>query len=206
MMIHAALRWPEEMNKKLWPLALCHAAHMYNHTPKQETGLSPEEIWTKTKSNYNVLKNAHMWGCPVYVLDPMLQDGHKLPKWRPQSWQAQYMENSPLHSSTVGLVRNLRTGNLSPQFHLVFNDWFETVHATEQEEPKVWTELIQFTQFSNDFDDEQYVPGLSDKWLNQEEREQREKRDQQKRQGGEPRRSERWELQREMAEANRGSF
>ena len=27
------------------------------------------------------LECSHVWGCPVYVLDPKLQDGKKLPKW-----------------------------------------------------------------------------------------------------------------------------
>ena len=80
-----------------------------------------------------------------------------------------YVGISPLHSSTVGLVRNLRTGNISPQFHLVFDDWFETLHATANKEPNIWQELIQLQTFANDFDDKQYVPELGKEWLNQEE-------------------------------------
>ena len=184
MMIHAALRWPEQADKKLWPLALQHAVFLYNHTPRQDSGLCPEEIWSGTKNSYSRLLHAHPWGCPVYVLDPRLQDGHKLPKWEPQSRHAQYVGYSPLHASTVGLVRNLKTGNLSPQFHLVFDDWFETVHATANEEPKQWQELIQFHQSSTDFDEDQYVPELSKEWLNQEEIEERDQRDRRRQEQG----------------------
>ena len=113
-----------------------------------------------------------------------MQDGYKVPKWEPQSRQAQYMGFSTLHASTVGLVRNLKTGNISPQFHLVFDDWFETVHASASEEPKAWQELIQFQRFSNDFDDDDYVPELSQEWLSQEELQAREERDKRRRESG----------------------
>jgi len=33
MMIHAALHWPEVEDAALWPLAVQHALHLYNHTP-----------------------------------------------------------------------------------------------------------------------------------------------------------------------------
>ena len=95
-----------------------------------------------------------------------------------------YVGYSPLHSSTVGLVRNLKTGNISPQFHLVFDDWFETVHSSPNEEPAVWKELVQFQSFSNEFDDDQYVPELGKEWLNEEEKQQREERDRNRREHG----------------------
>jgi len=67
-------------------MALSHAAHLYNHTPKAALGnLSPMEIFTGSKSNHSQLLNAHTWGCPVYVLDPRLKDGKKIPKWEPRS-------------------------------------------------------------------------------------------------------------------------
>ena len=184
MMIHAALRWPEHFDKKLWPMALQHAVFLHNHVPRQDSGMSPKEIWSGTKSSHSRLMHSHPWGCPVCVLDPRMQDGQKLPKWEPQSRRAQHLGCSPLHASTVGLVRNLTTGNMSPQFHLVFDDWFETVHASGSEEPKEWQELIQFQRFSNDFDDEQFVPELGKEWLNQEELATRETRERQRREQG----------------------
>ena len=181
MMIHAALRWPEHADKKLWPLALQHAAFLHNHTPREDSGLSPEEIWTGSKSSHSHLMNAKPWGCPVYVLDPRIQDGYKIPKWEPQSRQGQFVGFSPLHASTVGLVRNLRTGNISPQFHLVYDDWFETVHATAAEEPKQWKDLVQFQRFQNDYEEDEFGPGLKDglnkEWLSPQEIAEREERD-----------------------------
>jgi len=83
MMFHSALRWPDPADQNLWPYALSHAAYLHNHTPNLDTGLAPVEVFTKTKSNHKVLHNLHVWGCPAYVLDLMLCDGSKLPKWEP---------------------------------------------------------------------------------------------------------------------------
>ena len=169
MMINAALRWPEVAEKKLWPLAFQHAIHVHNNTPNVQTGLTPEELWTKSKGTNSAVRNAHTWGCPVYILDPRAQDGGKLPKWIPRSRQGQYVGVSSLHASTVGLVKNFRTGNLSPQFHVVYDDFFETVVSTPEEEPAIWQELLVFNRFQSDYDPEEYTPGLTDDWLGPDE-------------------------------------
>ena len=153
----------------LWPLAMQHAAWIHNHTPHPDEGLSPEELWTGTKSSHSTLLHAHTWGCPVYVLDPRLQNGQKIPKWEPRARRGRYLGASPLHASTVGLILNPRTGNISPQFHAVYDDYFETVHSSEDEEPQSWPELVTFQTFRNDIDDEDYVPLLADEWLNDAE-------------------------------------
>ena len=178
-MIHATLRWPGFVEKDLWPQALSHAAYLYNITPKMETGVSPISVFTKTMQESHTLRNAHTWGCPVYVLTPKLKDGQKIPKWEPRSKRGQFVGHSPLHASTVGLVRNLQTGNITPQFHLVYNDYFETVHSRDDQEPESWNELLRFNRFQTEFDEDQNVPDLPDEWLNPQEliqrREQRER-------------------------------
>jgi hypothetical protein len=165
LMIHAALRWPEQSEKELWPLALDHAVWLHNHTPRQDSGYSPEELWCKSKSYHTDLQRMHVWGCPVYVLDPRSQDGHKIPKWDPRSRRGQFVGISPLHASHVGLVRHLRTNNISPQFHVVYDDYFETVHASETEAPPQWTDFLTFQDSANEFDDDAYVPELPDEWV-----------------------------------------
>ena len=127
---HESLRWPHQSKKDLWPMEMTHAVHLHNSTPNMVSGLSPMEVWASSKSSHSSLKNAHPWGCPVYVLNPELQDGQKIPKWEPRSRVGQYMGISPMHANTVGLVRNLKTGRISPQYHLVYDDNFQTVHFT----------------------------------------------------------------------------
>jgi hypothetical protein len=75
------------------------------------------------------------------------------------------MGSSPLHASTVGLIRSLRTNHISPQFHVVYDDLFETVHSSALEVPDSWPDLFTFNQFRSNFDDENFVPDLTDEWL-----------------------------------------
>ena len=145
MMIHAALHWPEQDDKCLWPLALNYAAHLYNNTPNKETGIAPIEVFTKTHTDHQALHNAHPWGCPVYVLEPKLTSaGGKIPKWNPRSRRGQFVGVSPVHAETVGLVCNLNTGYISPQYHLVYDEWFETVTAMDESPPQNWNDLCTF--------------------------------------------------------------
>ena len=171
MMIHAALRWPEAAEKELWPLALSHAVFIHNHIPSMTHEQSPEDIWSGLLSSHSALVDAHPWGCPVYVLAPRLQDRGKLPKWQPRSRQGQYMGNSPLHASTVGLIRNLGTNHVSPQFHLVYDDLFETVHSGEEEIPHNWPELVVMHKFKSSYDESAWTPELAPEWLSPEEKE-----------------------------------
>jgi hypothetical protein len=173
MMLHVALRWPGYAEQELWPMAMSHAVHLWNHTPKMGTGLAPIEVFTGSKSDHSYLLNAHPWGCPVYVLEPKLRDGHKLPKWEPRSKRGQYMGISASHASSVHLVRNLQTGSITPQYHLVFDDFFETVFSDGEQEPTVWQDLVVFNSFANNFDDDEYQPELAAEWLNPKELEQR---------------------------------
>jgi hypothetical protein len=127
--------------------------------------LTPHELWSHSKSSFSATVNAHPWGCPVYMLQPRLQDGGKVPKWEPQSCQRKYMGASPLHASTMGLICNLQTNHISPQFHVIYDDLFETVHTSALETPASWPDLFTFNCFKSDYDDEDFVPTLSDKWL-----------------------------------------
>ena len=141
-MFHAALRWPQKFDKSLWPLAMSHAVHLHNHTPRQHDGLAPVEIWTRSKSTHSQLTNAHPWGVPAYVLNPRLQDGFKIPRFDPRSMQGIYVGPSPLHASTVGLILNPRTNRISPQFHVIYDDYFETVSYGSDLPKHKWEDLV----------------------------------------------------------------
>ena len=86
MMMHQMLHWPEAFEATLWPFALEHAVTLWNNLPREDSRLSPLEIFTGTKSpTSDRILNSRVWGSPVYVLDPKLQDGKKLPKWKKKS-------------------------------------------------------------------------------------------------------------------------
>ena len=67
---------------------------------------------------------------PAYVLEPKLQNGQKLPKWNRRSRLGQFLGYSDEHSSLVANVRHLKTGFISPQYHVVFDDLFESVFSS----------------------------------------------------------------------------
>ena len=68
-----------------------------------------------------------MFGSPCFVLDPKLQDGNSLPKWKRRARQGQYLGISKEHASNVANILNITTGSISPQFHVVHDDLFSTV-------------------------------------------------------------------------------
>lgn len=85
------------------------------------------EVFTKTKSDHCDLLQAHVWGCPAYVLDPKLADGKKIPKWNCCSRLGQFLGFSDEHSSLVGRIRNLTTNYVSPLYYVVYDDLFQTI-------------------------------------------------------------------------------
>ena len=46
------------------------------------------------------------------------------------------------HSTQVGLVINLLTGSISPQYHVVFNEILYTVMISPAADPEVWIRLF----------------------------------------------------------------
>ena len=165
MMLHQLLHWPEHFDPALWPFAMDHAVYLWNNMPKARGSLSPNELFCGIKSpHYNPILNARVWGCPVYVLDPKLQDGKKLPKWKPRSRQGMNLGASPDHSETVGRILNLQTGSISPQFHIVYDERFSTVRSAEANTPfpdMEWDELIDLGGLSRTLDDRDVRDGVA---------------------------------------------
>jgi hypothetical protein len=50
------------------------------------------------------------------------------------------MGNSPKHSSTVPLVLNPETDAITAHFHVIFDNWFATVAASESDLPNLQSE------------------------------------------------------------------
>ena len=77
------------------------------------------------------LRNCHIWGCPTYVLEPKLhKPGVKMPKWAPRSRRGVNTGFRKMNSTQVGLVLNLLTGSILPQYHVVFDDMLSTVASS----------------------------------------------------------------------------
>jgi hypothetical protein len=96
--------------------------------PNEHTGIAPVEVHTgQVFDNFDFLKSIQLFECPCYVLDPKLQDGKRLPKWAPRSQRGQCLGILTDLSSTIGWIRNLVTGYVSPQFDVVYNLFFTTI-------------------------------------------------------------------------------
>ena len=186
-MIHAGLHWTTHNADNLaqWSFAVDHAAWLYNRIPQRKSGISPLEFLTAEREFYHRdLRRAHVWGCPVYVLEPELQDGKKLPKWNRRARMGQFLGFSKQHSSLVALVRNLHTNYVSPQYHLVFDDKFDTIFQeskTEEELELICQDLFEsnrdcYVDPEGEFDDGILVykpPPLDEVWLSDTERRER---------------------------------
>ena len=57
------------------------------------------------------------------------QHDQQLPQWNRRARLGQFVGFSDEHSSLVANVWHLTTGYISPQFHVVFDDLFETVNC-----------------------------------------------------------------------------
>jgi hypothetical protein len=175
MMLHAAIRWPNTADAQLWPMAVDYAVYIYNHTPNARSGIAPIDIITRTQWPRHKLQSLHVWGSPTYVLDPKLQDGKKLPRWEPRSRLAMFMGFSAHHAHTIPMVLNLQTGHISPQYHVVHDDWYATIPTPGTPDPDestpvpFWADLFHGSRFQYTFDDEDPTPELDPIWLTPDE-------------------------------------
>lgn len=187
-MLHASLHWSERGvdDIALWGFAVKHAVWLHNRIPNRYTGITPLELLTKTKADHRDLLRTHVWGCPVYVLDPALQGNKKIPKWNKRARQAQFVGFSEQHSSLVAKVRHLSTGHVSPQYHVVFDDLFETVFndgISDEVSDAICTKLFEESrdfyvepEFNDDGDLVYSPPPLDEIWLTEPERRDRKQR------------------------------
>ena len=164
MLLHAALHWPEVADVQLWPMAIDHAVFLHNHLPNPRIGLSPTDIFTKQRWPHAKFHDLHVFGAPTYVLDKTIADGKSLPKFQPRATRQVYLGYSPHHASSVPLVLNPNTGAITAQFHVVVDDWFQTVSSSDSDGPDItseqWSRLFGDSEFQFPVDDDDTVPNL----------------------------------------------
>ena len=128
--LHAKARWNQAIHLALWPYALRNAMHIHNQLPNSQHGLSPIEIFTGASVSPN-LKHHHTFGCPAFALDNSLQSGKSIPKWNPRARVGINLGHSPRHSPSVSLILNTNTGLVSPQFHISFDEHFDSTRNAQ---------------------------------------------------------------------------
>ena len=143
VLLHAKRKWPKVITTVLWPFALQSVVERHNRLHLDQDGKSPLEKFSQTTEEI-VVSDFHTWGCPVFILDAANQSGSiGTAKWDPKSHAGIYLGRSPCHAGSVALVLNLKTGLISPQFHVIFDDEFTTVPYLESDsEPPNWPHLV----------------------------------------------------------------
>ncbi|KAL7489251.1 hypothetical protein ACHAW6_015645, partial [Cyclotella cf. meneghiniana] len=122
-------------------------------------GWTHEELWAQLKNPVSGLSRAHVFECPVYVLDLALQDGHKIPKWDAQAWQGIFVCFSMEISTSVPLVLNHSTGHITPS-----TMWCLTMPSPQLLlSPLSIFDTSMETYLDPSHDD--LLPGLSEEWL-----------------------------------------
>ena len=145
-LLYAMHKWPRMVIANLWPYALRYVNDVTNTTLNKGEEITPLEKFSSV-SVAPKIRHFHSFGCPAYVLDNTLQSGQGLPKWSSRSGLGVYLGASPSHARSVTLILNPRTGHVSPQFHVKFDDYFETIKAKsmsfDQPDPE-WKYLSGF--------------------------------------------------------------
>ena len=137
--------------------------------PDMKSGLSAIEIWSTSRFDpmSEIISNCHVWDFQTYVLEPNLQNpGVNIPKCDLRSRRGVNIGFSKMHSTQVGLVINLLTGSISPQYHVVFDDMLSTITISTAAYPEAWITLVtprnSRIQVMLDQEDD---PELDDEWL-----------------------------------------
>jgi len=131
-----------------WPFAMKGMAEQMNSLHVNSEGQTPESIMYGVNLETIPMKNFHTLFCPVYVLDHRLQSAGRPgpPKWEPRSRIGVYLGHSSFHAGSVALVFNPKTAQVSPQYHIVFDDGFSTVPYMERGEvPPNWDDLCHLS-------------------------------------------------------------
>jgi hypothetical protein len=145
--LHAKHRWSNAIEPSLWPYAIRQANSVHNSTTDINGGPSPLESFASLEVKPK-LRHFHSFGCPVFVLHNNLQSGKTLPKWESRARVGINLGHSPSHARSVTLVLNLETGMVSPQYHVRFDDLFETVRDQIRVESK-WQSICHFCPETN---------------------------------------------------------
>ena len=176
MMIHSTRHSPQgTITAELWPMAIDHAVRMYNIMPREDSSMSTYELWSRSLfiPSKDIISTCHTRGAPTYVLEPKLYNGGSIIlKWAPLSCCEFFLEFIHLHSNMVGIILNLHTQSISPQFHVFSDDMFTTAASAHNEyiAPKIWMNIITNPNVCPHVSLEKDTnPTLAGEWLSPEE-------------------------------------
>ena len=103
ILLHAANKWHGTIHTCLWPYAIHTTNDVFNTIANNNKKLSPMERFSGSKVAPQ-LKKHHTFGCPIYSLDPLLQDEKHIPRWKTRARLGIYLSVSPRHARLISLV------------------------------------------------------------------------------------------------------
>ena len=148
LLLHGIRMWPQMMDTMFWPFVFKAAAERHNQLFLTATGQTPLSILHDVPVENIPVKTFHTLLCLVCVLDSHSQSagGPGPPKWEPRSCIGVYLGYSPFNAGSVALVFNPKTGRVSPQYHVVFDDTFLTVPFMDAGTvPPHWEDLLKYS-------------------------------------------------------------
>ena len=116
---------------------------MYNRVPNRTIFLTPIKLPTNTCSDHHDLPKIHIHVCPSFLFGLNHQDFQKIPSCYCNAQMGQYLGFFNDNSSFVANVKSLRTGFVSPKFLVIFDDLFQTVFVSGEDE--VWLMQLVIT-------------------------------------------------------------
>ena len=125
-MLYTAHKWPRMITMNVWPYAMCTANEIMISAPTMLKDKSPQDLFSGVGMALKI-KHFYALSCPTYVLHNTLQGQHPIPKWNKRTRLGIYLGPSLNQSRSVHLILNPRTGNVSPQYHVAHDNFFETV-------------------------------------------------------------------------------
>jgi len=122
-------KFPDMIKEEMRTYALRHAINFHNASIWKDKTVTLFEAFTGQSAPWAV-SDFCMFGSPAFVLRKELQDGTGFYKWKSRAWQGVFIGPSTCHSSAIPLLYNHTTTHISPQFHAVYDEYFQTVKNT----------------------------------------------------------------------------
>ena len=144
ILLHAMAKWPSVVMEDMWTFALRHAVNFHNYSVRKQQTKSTYELFTNQIPTWS-LPDFRVFGAPTYVLHKALQDGNSHGKWKSRAWLGVYIGNSNCHSSAIPLVYNPQTTHVTPQYHVVYDEYFLTVQASPTLDPEAYLDKLYDT-------------------------------------------------------------
>jgi len=161
ILLHAKQRWPQAITEHLWPYAYYLCTKIRKLTPRSSDGKILQHIFCGSSISTPAIKHLHPFGCPAYVLDSTLQAGNKQDKLLARSRMEIDLGPLPNHTRSVHLILSMQSRHVSPQFHMAFDDMFETIREIVNQPSSHWQTMTGLGK-RNKFMKWSQQPSLSD--------------------------------------------